>query len=159
MKILIGIVALSLCAGCFKHEPEYGNLAGVHSPELIQDAVFVMFETCPPALTRLALVQKTDDAFGCGLMEALRLHGYAVAEYAAPGGRKWIGAKEVKKPDGLPFSYLIAGTGVENEIRVSLHIGGESLSRLYEIAGEGGEARYVPLGIWSHRVGNDAPAV
>ncbi len=36
----------------------------------------------PPAKTRLALVQETEDAFGVALVEALRADGYAVAEYA-----------------------------------------------------------------------------
>ncbi len=58
----------------------------------------------------------------------------------------------------MPFSYLIAGTGVENEIRVNLHVGGESLSRLYEVVGEGGEKQYVPQGFWSHRVKYESAA-
>jgi hypothetical protein len=152
MKIFAGIVVLALCVGCAGNVPERGNPAGVDSAELVQDVVFIMFETYPPARTRLALVQKTDDAFGKGLAEALRLHGYAVAEYVESAGLKWGGAKEAVKPDGLPFAYLIAATGAENEIRVTLHVGTESLSRLYEVAGKGGKAQYLPLGFWSRRV-------
>ncbi|MDR0362645.1 MAG: hypothetical protein LBJ46_08205, partial [Planctomycetota bacterium] len=59
--------------------------------------------------------------------------------------------KTVAKPDGLAFAYLIAGTGVENEIRVNIHVGSETLSRLYQVTGEDKEAQYVPQGFWSHR--------
>ena len=160
MKMLFGIVVLSLCGGCSTPEPSSGNIAGAHSAELVRDAVSVMLEVYPPARTRLALVRKADDAFGNGLTEELRLRGYAVAEYVEPEKKGWS-AKKVAKPDGLPFAYLIAGTGVENELRVIIHVGGESLSRLYSVAGEGGEAHYTPLGSWSRRVSvgeKDKPA-
>jgi hypothetical protein len=159
MKMIVAVAVLALCVGCAGETPERGNTAGVDSAELVLDAVFVLFETYPPARTRLALVQKTDDAFGIGLIEALRLHGYAVAEHIEKKG--WGGTGTKEKPDGLPFAYLIAATGAENEIRVTLHVGAESLSRLYEIADEGGKAQYVPLGFWSRRVDGeetDAPA-
>jgi len=151
-KALVAVLVLSLCAGCVKEKPPaHGNLAGVNSADLVQDAVFIMFETYPPAQTRLALVQPADDDFGVRLVEALRLHGYAVAEYVEPEKKGWGAPKTVKKPDGLAFAYLIDGTGVENEIRVNIHVGGESLSRLYEVSGEVKEAQYVPQGFWSHR--------
>ena len=151
MKMLFGIVVLSLCGGCSTPEPSSGNITGAHSAELVRDAVSVMLEVYPPARTRLALVRKADDGFGNGLTEELRLRGYAVAEYVEPEKKGW-GAKKVAKPDGLPFAYLIAGTGVENELRVIIHVEGESLSRLYGVAGEGGETHYTPLGAWSRRV-------
>ncbi len=147
MRILAAIVVLSVCAGCAAPEPDSGNVAGVNSAELVRDVVSVMFENYPPARTRLAFVQKADDDFGVKLISALRLHGYAVAEYVEP--EKGRGAKEAAKPDGLPFAYLIAGTGVEREIRVTVHVGGESLSRLYEVARRKEEVRYLPLGFWS----------
>jgi ribosomal protein L18 len=157
MRILAAIMALSVCAGCTGPEPENGNIAGVNSTALVQDTVFAMLRNYPPAHTRLAFVQKTDDGFGAQLIEALRGHGYAVAEYVEPEITMW-GTKEAAKPDGLPFAYLIAGTGVENEIRVTVHVGGESLSRLYEVARGEEEVNYLPLGFWSRREqGNRVP--
>lgn len=152
MRIFAAICVLALCVGCSRQIGNYGNVAEVNSAELVQDTVFVMFETYPPAHTRLALVQEPDDAFGSRLVEALRLHGYAVAEYVKPAkGDK--GAKAVERPDGLAFSYLIDHTGVENEIRINVHVGAETLSRLYFIQGEGEEVQYVPQGFWSRREG------
>lgn len=163
-KVLAAILVVSLCAGCAKEEePGYGNLAGVNSADLVQDAVFIMFENYPPARTRLALVQPVDDDFGARLVEALRLHGYAVAEYVEPEKKKgWRSAKTVEKPDGAAFAYLIDGAGAENEIRVNIHVGSESLSRLYQVTGESKEAQYVPQGFWSHRKDGgekDEPAI
>ncbi len=150
MRILAAMCVFLMCTGCSRQESGYGNLAGVDSVALVQDTLFVMFETYPPAQTRLSLVHKADDAFGKGLVEALRLHGYAVAEYVEQEKKGWNSAQSVKKPDGLPFAYLIAETGTEKEIRVTIHIGDESLSRLYEVAGDGEEVRYVSKGFWSH---------
>jgi hypothetical protein len=150
MRILAVIAVLALCAGCAGEATERENLAGIDSGELARDAASIMFETYPPARTRLALVQKADDDFGAKLVESLRLHGYAVVEFVEPSGSG--DAEAVEKPDGLPFAYLIAPAGAEREIRVTLHVGAESLSRLYEVMGEGVGTRHVPLGFWSQRV-------
>ena len=155
MRILAVMCVFMLCAGCSRQESDYGNLAGVDSAVLVQDTVFVMLETYPPAQTRLSLVHKEDDAFGKGLVEALRLHGYAVAEYLEPEKKRWNSSKTVEKPDGLPFSYLIAETGAEKEIRVTIHVGDESLSRLYEVSGDGEEVKYASKGFWSRLVQRD----
>ncbi len=152
MRIIAAICVLALCVGCSRQIGNYGNVAEVDSAELVQDTVFVLFKTYPPAHTRLVLVQETDDAFGARLVEALRFHGYAVAEYVKPakGGK---GTTSVERPDGLAFAYLIDHTGAKNEIRINVHIGGETLSRLYLVKGEGEEVQYVPQGFWSRREG------
>jgi Conjugal transfer protein TrbH. len=160
MRIFAAMCVLVLFVGCSKPVQNYGNFAEVKSDELVQDTLFVMFETYPPAQTRLALVQDAGDEFGTKLVEALRLHGYAVVDYVESTKGKW-GGKQVQKPDGLAFAYVLDRTDAENEVRVNLHVGAESLSRLYEIKVEGEEVKYIPKGFWSHRQGRngeDEPA-
>lgn len=154
MKILAVILALSMCAGCSGKKKENGNVAQVDSSALVQDAVAVLLTTYPPAKTRLALMQEVDDSFGDSLTETLRAHGYAVAEYVKPTKRdKYLAA--VKRPNGMAFAYLLDSGNGRDELRVSLHVGSETLSRLYSVIIEGEEVKYIPKGFWTRRVGGD----
>jgi hypothetical protein len=153
MHIRIALfITLSLCAfsGCQKSSLPYGNFAGADSVELIQDAANALYAAYPPAKTRLVLLQPTEDAFGLSLVESLRGGGYAVAEYAPPekGGVPVVGADA-----GLGFGYVLDRLQDGDGMRVTLHVGDETLSRLYRIQGAEGDARYIPAGFWVRREG------
>ena len=98
----------------------------------------------PPAKTRLALVQETEDAFGVALVEALRADGYAVGEYA--GGDKYL---PIAKPSGLAFAYVV--DDMKDELRVALHVGDGTLSRMYRIQESDSAFEYIPMGFWTFR--------
>ncbi len=142
---VLGLVAVAFVSGCGKQPGVYGNFADADSVELVQDAVNALSTNFPPAKTRLALVQETEDAFGVALVEALRADGYAVAEYA--GGDKYLPG--VTKPDGLAFAYVV--DDMDDELRVVLHVGDGTLSRMYRVQDAGRAFEYIPLGFWTFR--------
>ena len=145
----VALLALAVLSGCGKRSGDYGNFAEADSVELVQDAMAALETNYPPAKTRIALVQDTPDAFGSSLVETMRANGYAVAEYAGPArGDKYLPI--VEKPDGLPFAYVIDRTG-NDEIRVSLHIGVETLSRMYRVQRSGDVLQYIPQGFWTRK--------
>jgi hypothetical protein len=135
---------MAALAGCGKQPGVYGNFAEADSVELVRDAVNALSTNFPPAKTRLALVQETPDAFGVALVEALRAEGYAVAEYAE--GDTSLPAL---KPDGLAFAYVV--DDMDDEVRVALHVGDGTLSRMYRVQDGGGAFEYIPLGFWTFR--------
>jgi hypothetical protein len=148
---------LSLCAlaGCQQPQRPYGNFAGVESADLVRDALAALLPAYPPAKTRLNLIQPTEDMFGTRLVESLRGNGYAVAEYAAPGKSSTSPVIAEVSP-GLDFGYILDALREGGELRVTLSIGEETLSRLYAVNGEAENARYVPVGIWMRkREGDD----
>ncbi len=146
--VVLGTLAVTFVSGCGKQPGAFGNFANADSVELVRDAVNALSTNFPPAKTRLALVQETEDAFGVALVEALRADGYAVAEYAEPAGKdKYLSA--VKKPDGLAFAYVV--DDVKDELRVALHVGGGTLSRMYRIQESDGTFEYIPMGFWTFR--------
>lgn len=149
--VCIVVILLTLGPGCNKQPASaYGNFIAANSIELVQDAADALQRNFPPAKTRLALVQETGDPFGSALMETLRASGYAVAEYAAPPIRdKYFPL--VKKPDGLAFGYVLDGTELSDELRVSLHIGSETLSRMYVAQRSGEGVNYIPQGFWTRK--------
>ena len=146
--VFIALLALAVFCGCAKRSGEYGNFAEADSVELVQDALSAMTANYPPAKTRIALVMDVEDVFGSTLIESMRANGYAVAEYAPPTkGDKY--SPLVKKPDGLAFAYLLDGKG--DELRVSLHVGAETLSRMYRIQRSGDALQYIPQGFWTRK--------
>ncbi len=149
---VLGLMAVTFVSGCEKPQEVFGNFANADSVELVQDAVNALSANFPPAKTRLALVQETEDAFGAALVEALRADGYAVAEYVEPAERdKYLPG--VAKPAGLAFAYVV--DGMDDELRVTLHVGDGTLSRMYRIQESGGAFEYIPLGFWTRKEGAD----
>lgn len=145
----IALLALAVLSGCEKRPGDYGNFAEADSAELMQDAMAALETNYPPAKTRVALVQDTPDAFGSSLVETMRANGYAVAEYAGPArSDKYLPV--VEKPDGLAFAYVLDRLGAD-ELRVSLHVGAETLSRLYRVQRSGDAFQYIPRGFWTRK--------
>jgi hypothetical protein len=145
--LLLAVLALPLFVGCRKSSETYGNFAKVESVELVQDAVTVLLSTYPPAKTRLNFLQTTDDSFGLRLVESMRGNGYAIAESVAPAkGRKALAVSE--QPPGLGFAYVLDRLKDGDELRVTLYVGDESISRIYAIKNANGNYSYVPNGYW-----------
>jgi len=148
LVVFVALLALAILSGCGKRPGQYGNFAEADSVELVQDAMSALQANYPPAKTRLALVQDTEDAFGASLVETLRANGYAVAEYAGPA-RSDKYQPVVQKPNGLPFAYLLDSKG--DELRMSLHVGADTLSRLYRVQRSDDTLHYIPQGFWTRK--------
>lgn len=155
MRIVFAIVLSVMISGCSgqSHKAQsYGNFAQVDSVGLVQDAMTMLTALYPPAQTRLQMVQDTSDPFGAALVENLRANGYAVLEDARPSrGDKY--AEFAAKPDGAAFGYLVDRMGTDDEIRITLNIGAESVSRLYRVQEHANGPNYLPAGHWVRRQG------
>lgn len=155
MRIVFAIllsVVLSGCATQSRKPQPFGNFAQADSVGLVQDAMNMLTAVYPPAQTRLQLVQDATDPFGAALVENLRANGYAVLEYSPPPrGDKY--AALVVKPDGAAFGYLVDHMSTDDELRVTLHVGAESVSRLYRIQEHANGPQYFPAGHWVRRQG------
>ncbi len=146
--VFIVALALTMLSGCGNKPGGYGNFADVNSVELVEDAMSALSVNYPPAKTRVVLVHEVEDTFGSALVEAMRAAGYAVADYDPPAqADKYLAA--IKQPNGLAFGYLLDGKG--DELRVSLHIGAETVSRLYQVQRSGDTAQYIPQGFWTRK--------
>jgi hypothetical protein len=145
--LFLGLFVVACVSGCEKPQGEFGNFANADSVELVRDAMRALSVNFPPAKTRLALVQEAEDAFGSALVETLRARGYAVTEYVESVGKdKYLPSA---KPSGLAFAYVIDNR--DDELRVSLHIGGEALSRMYRVQRSGDTLEYIPQGFWTRK--------
>ncbi len=151
MRIAL-FLTLSLClfSGCQKSPQPYGNFAGVDSADLVRDAVNALHSAYPPAKANFVPLHPVEDVFGLCLVESLRSAGYAVAEYAPPmkGGKPLINTGV-----GSGFAYTLDALREGGALRVTLHVGDETLSRLYTIQSRGEDARYIPAGFWVRREG------
>jgi hypothetical protein len=141
------VVAVSLLSGCRKPPELYGNFAKVESADLVQDILSTLLSTYPPAKTRLNLTQPAEDMFGLRLVESLRGNGYAVSEYVAPGKFRKSPVTPETSP-GLGFGYVLDRLQDGGELRVTLYIGDEAISRLYAVNGVEDDATYIPVGFW-----------
>ncbi len=143
-------LTLSLClfSGCQKPPQPYGNFAGVDSADLVKDAASALHAAYPPAKTRLVPLQPAEDVFGLCLLDSLRNAGYAVAEYAPPekGGKALVDAET-----GLGFAYTIENVHDGGGLRLTLHVGDGSLSRMYRIKRSGDTQSYIPKGFWTRK--------
>jgi hypothetical protein len=144
------VLSLALFAGCRKPPELYGNFAKVESADLVQDTLAVLLSAYLPAKTRLNLIQPVEDMFGLRLVESLRGNGYAVGEYAAPGKSQKPPAI-ADAPPGMEFGYVLDRVQGGGELRVTLSIGNETISRLYAVNGLEGDATYIPVGFWMRR--------
>jgi hypothetical protein len=141
-------VSLYLFSGCQKPPQPYGNFAGVDSVDLIQDSAGALHSAYPPAKTRLVSLQPVEDAFGLCLIDSLRNAGYAVAEYA-PSEK---GGKPMSSADaGLGFAYIIENVQDGDGLRLTLHVGDGTLSRMYRTKQSGDTQQYIPQGFWTRK--------
>lgn len=146
MRICFLCLALTVCAGCRQQSP-YGNFAKVESVELVEDAMAVLKVNYLPAKTRLVLIHDVEDVFGQSLIESMRHDGYAVADFSPPD--KYAATPD--QPAGLGFGYVIDRVNRGDELRLTLMVGDEALSRLYVTQRTGDRLEYIPVGLWVRR--------
>lgn len=144
-KIALLALLLTGLTGCTQmpKQAAHGSfVAGTSAAEqqkLADDVVKKLIALYPPAGTRFSLQHATPDPFGTALVAAMRIQGYALEEYkatrpdkaAAPGG-------------ALAMSYVFDQPPGTDLYRVTLMIGKQSLSRVYQAKG----GAMAPAGYW-----------
>lgn len=121
---------------------------------LAADAHKVMLNTFPPARVKLALSGSNEnvkmDAFGQALVERLRKSGYAISD-TLDQTKKSMDDVDVLPFNLILFTYIIDQIGDDSNIRVTLLIGDDILTRGYsKINGE-----IKPLGAWTYMLARD----
>ncbi|BAU77407.1 IncP-type conjugative transfer protein TrbH [Metapseudomonas furukawaii] len=137
MKRLIVAMALSALVGCASQQQfgAYAELPPGYREVMARDAVNQMAGLYPPASTRLSMALEPSDSFGQILVERLRLAGYAVQESPA-----------TPLIDAKALGYVM-DTLDESTYRVTITVGGESLSRAYFLA----DHKLSPSGLWARK--------
>lgn len=121
---------------------------------LAADAHKIMLEVFPPARVKLALSdvkgQEQIDVFVHALIERLRKSGYAVSDTLSQSKPSNYGSYDEVRVEELPadvilFSYIVDRILDDTNIRVTLAIGDDILTRGYsELNGQ-----IKPLGVWT----------
>ena len=149
-QFLLPALALAALSGCVASK-SYGNFLSAPAAA-IDTKVAVKFvdrlsALYPPASTRFMLQHETSDAFGTGLVAALRSAGYEVLEFDA---RLAAWAEHGSGRDGasprseFPLSYVV--DQFSELYRVTLIIDGkQALTRVYRLAANG---QVDPAGYW-----------
>lgn len=133
-KLILVFISMALCSCASMN---YGNLTNTSAKKdeyLARDSIKRISKLKVPARTTLKVYQKSDSVYGHKLVELLRQKGYGVQE----------NLKSDKKSN---FHYVVDKLDDDNDIRVSLFIDAESLSRAYHI--QNGSIK--PLSAWSHK--------
>lgn len=132
-RILILLALAQSLAGCATKGP-YGNFAAarpVDDRRMAEDTAKQLATLFPPAKTHLKLSQPADDAYGSALVEQLRKAGYAVSV----GPEKTLLSRLTEREGGpsepgTDLHYVVDRFG-EGSYRVSVQVGGQTLSRMY----------------------------
>lgn len=129
--------------GCGQQRTVRGNYLGERSLNLVGDAAAQIVTLYPPAKTRIVVPvePREDDLFGMGLVGKLREAGYAVHERHGRG--------DEPRGKGLLLTYVV--DEFDDQARVLVHLGSDSLSRIYDVDGQTGS--FVPAGSWAWRRG------
>jgi len=137
-QILILLALAHSLAGCAA-KGAYGNFAAAHPGDdhhMAEDTAKQLAALFPPATTRLKLVQPADDAYGSALVEKLRKAGYAVSVGPEKTFLRQLTERESSPSDpGTDLHYVVDRIG-EGHYRVSVQVGGQTLSRLYRAANQ-----------------------
>lgn len=150
-KLLLFVVTgIAGCAG--GHAPAtYGNFipipAKFDEKVVADDVVRKIAVLYPPARTSITMRQATPDAFGTSLTAALRVKGYALAEFGS--GQKTADPETdaLSRPPAngnLAFAYLVDQPLEAGMYRVTVLINDQSLSRVYQAK----DGSLVPAGYW-----------
>lgn len=108
-----------------------GNLitnANINQVTLAEEAAKQIAALWSPAKTQLELKQATPDPFGAALVAALRERGYAVLEFSSTPAKSPTDATATTM---LPLGYLLDQAGTPTLYRVTLTVGGQSITRPY----------------------------
>lgn len=116
---------------------DYGNFtqasAGVFDL-MAKDTAAQLSHVYPPAKNRFHISQKINDPFGIRLIKILRQKGFGIVE-------------KTNAPSEANFFYVVDEPVSHHLYRVSVYVGGQSLSRAYGIQ----NGVLVPVSAWSHR--------
>lgn len=145
MRKYIAAILLLLLCGCRATEKQL-DMPPSAIAELVGDAVGVMLDAYPPARTRLSLQLEATDAFGIAFLDTLRINGYAVAEPDKVGRN---GNSESSA--SLGFAYSLDIGKADGEAKLILHVGTESLNRLYAVQETDGGPVFTPQSAWSRK--------
>jgi len=132
LSVLLLAILLSSCASM-----RYGNFTPPSEGKdvtLAQDAVSQLTRVYPPARNTFFIRQKTCDAFGIHLIQAMRKKGYGVIEDVHPRQK-------------ANFFYVVDETECDHLYRVSIYINTQTLSRMYAKT----HGKLVPVSPWSHK--------
>lgn len=151
--VYVTLLVLAL-SGCATTSP-YGNYlaepARVNQSQLATEAVTLLVDLYPPALSRFELQQPTPDAFGQSLVKRLRESGYAVLELEPKQGRPTEAVAGQEPIASVPspaqsymLRYVVDNAGDSNLYRLTLLVGTQSLTRPY--LHQNGEL--LPAGYW-----------
>lgn len=151
--LMLTPLLLASLAGCAANQgtdtPAYGNLLAAPVPAqesgIADDAAARLAASYPPAQTRFALQHAAQDGFGTGLLARLRAQGYAVAEFSAQTPA--AAPPQPPSAEAIALRYVLDMAGSPGLARLTLYMGGESLSRAYLL--EGGAAQ--PASVWIRR--------
>ena len=146
MRNILAAVLLLLACGCRAPDKPLEMPPAIVAA-LVEDAMGVMLNTYPPAKTSLHLQREAVDSFGNAFTEALRINGYAVTEPAKDDKKEKVKPSQV----GLGFSYAINLSEDDEEARLVLNVGTESVSRLYAMRKTDGNFVLAPLGVWARK--------
>ena len=101
---------------------------------MVNDTVARLVVLYPPARTCFQLHQRIRDPFGALLVKSLRLKGYSVIESR-------------KGAQGIPLAYVVDSPKLPARYRVSVMMGGQSISRAYAF----NQGHVYPEGSWTHK--------
>jgi hypothetical protein len=133
-KIMLTFLSMALCSCA---SMQYGNLTNTsvkNDEYLAQDSIKRISKLKVPARTTFKVYQKPDSVFGHKLVELLRQQGYGVQENLTSD----------KKSN---FHYVVDKLDEQDDVRVSLFMNDESISRAYHIK----PGRVIPISAWSHK--------
>lgn len=134
------IVTLATVSGCTATRESSITQAPVALTQIIaQDSAKQLAALYPPARTRLELKQSSTDVFGRSLVDSLRQKGYSLAE---------AGTNEqhstTKAASEVPLTYVMDNPIKNSLYRVSIRVGGQSISRAYILK----NGQLNPVGFW-----------
>ncbi|HYQ92666.1 MAG TPA: conjugal transfer protein TrbH [Candidatus Competibacteraceae bacterium] len=134
MRLFIFLAALFLSLASCATAP-YGNFAAApaaYDQKMAADTVRQLTALYPPAHTRFAIKQPAKDAYGLSLIEALRVHGYALFEPGEGRSSQPMSTSMDNNPSsGLDLHYAVDKQSDINLYRVTVTVGQQSLSRAY----------------------------
>lgn len=135
MKNIIVLLLMGCLSSCTSLR--YGNFTQA-SPGVFdlmaKDTAAQLGHVYPPAKNRLCLSQKVTDPFGMRLIDLLRKKGFGVME-------------KTNSSRDANFFYVVDEPIPRHLYRVSVFVGGQSLSRAYGLQ----NSVLVPASSWSHK--------
>jgi hypothetical protein len=159
-RLLVSGAAAAMLAGCVSAPNSYGDLSGAphgYDNAIAADMVTELASDYAPALTRLNIGQPTADAFSATFIASLRDRGFAVAEFGTAARSGDAPRDELRRAvhpfffhaprptqTAVDVRYVLDQLGVDNMYRVTIWLGGITLSRAY--IADGGDIS--PAGAW-----------